>query len=190
MPVLAGCGIADRMLPTHQTPMARPSPLPPITKGVALPASVAIEDTQGGLLQLQVAGVVLGGGVTAAGFGSRGFSMGGSGHPKHDGIDIPAASGTPVRAGADGRIADAGWRGNYGRLILIRHAGDIETAYAHLSRFVDGLTVGQAVRRGDVIGYVGATGNASGAHLHYEVRRAGKAIDPLESASVLVNAAR
>lgn len=175
--------MTERVLPSH----TQPQPSPPITKGVPLPASVVVDDGRGGSMQLHMASVVLGGGSSAAGFGSRGYSMGGSGSPKHDGIDIPAASGTPVRSAADGRIADVGWRGAYGRFVLIRHSDHIETAYAHLSRFVDGLAVGQAVHRDDVIGYVGATGNANGAHLHYEVRRNGKAIDPLGGVSAQAN---
>jgi murein DD-endopeptidase MepM/ murein hydrolase activator NlpD len=170
LPALAGCG----MMGLGTQPSA-----PNASRGLRLPASVVVDNGQGGAMQLEMASLVVGGGPMAAGFGSRGFSMGGSGAPKHDGVDIVAASGTPVRAGADGRIEDVGWRGAYGRFVLIRHSDRIETAYAHLSRFVDGLAVGQSVRRDDIIGYVGTTGNATGPHLHYEVRRNGKAVDPL-----------
>jgi murein DD-endopeptidase MepM/ murein hydrolase activator NlpD len=145
--------------------------------------SVNIDDGRNGTLPLQLASVVDGGGFNA-GFGSRGYSMGGGAGPRHDGIDILASYGAAIHAASDGRIVDLGWRGNYGRFILIRHTDQIETAYAHLSRFADRITVGQTVRRNEVIGYIGTSGNATGAHLHFEVRRNGKAIDPLGSVSL------
>ncbi|MCD6075733.1 MAG: putative metallopeptidase [Rhodospirillales bacterium] len=148
-----------------------------------LPSSVTVDDGRNGAMPLQVGSLVDGGGLNA-GFGSRGYSMGGNGSPRHDGIDILAANGAAVRAASDGRIVDLGWRGNYGRFILIRHSDQIETAYAHLSRFADRLTIGQFVRRNEVIGSVGTSGNATGPHLHFEVRRNGKAIDPLGAVSL------
>jgi murein DD-endopeptidase MepM/ murein hydrolase activator NlpD len=105
--------------------------------------------------------------------------MGGRSGPRHDGIDIRAPKGTAIHAATDGQVVDLGWRGDYGRFILLRHSDQIETAYAHLSRFADRLAVGQVVRRDQVIGYVGTSGNATGPHLHFEVRRNGRAIDPL-----------
>jgi murein DD-endopeptidase MepM/ murein hydrolase activator NlpD len=171
--VLAGCGIMPNNLFGSK----------PASNYLRLPSSVSVDDGRNGAMHIQVAALVDGGGLNA-GFGSRGYSMGGNGNPRHDGIDILGANGAAVRAASDGRIVDLGWRGNYGRFILIRHSDQIETAYAHLSRFTDGLAVGQAVRRNDVIGYVGTTGNATGPHLHFEVRRNGRAIDPLGKISL------
>ena len=86
----------------------------------------------------------------------------------HQGTDYAAAYGTPVRATADGSVEVAGRSGGYGNLVEIRHANGIRTRYGHLSSFATGLRVGQRVRQEQVIGYVGATGLATGPHLHYE----------------------
>jgi len=95
----------------------------------------------------------------------------------HTGVDISAATGTLVRATADGIVAHAGYAGAYGRLIVIEHGEEFQTYYAHLSR-IDVLE-GQEVRRGEVIGASGATGRATSPHLHYEVRTAnGTPINP------------
>jgi murein DD-endopeptidase MepM/ murein hydrolase activator NlpD len=165
---LAGCGMMQGGLFSSKSPSTY----------LRLPSSVTVDDGRGGAMPLQVAALVNGGGLNG-GFGSRGYSMGGNGSRRHDGIDILAPNGAAVRAASDGRIVDLGWRGNYGRFILIRHSDHIETAYAHLSRYADRLAIGQSVRRNDVIGYVGTSGNATGPHLHFEVRRNGHAIDPL-----------
>ena len=86
----------------------------------------------------------------------------------HQGTDYAAAYGTPVRATADGSVEVAGRSGGYGNLVEIRHANGIRTRYGHLSSFATGLRVGQRVHQEQVIGYVGATGLATGPHLHYE----------------------
>lgn len=166
---LAGCG----MMPSNPFTFAKPA-----QTHLRLPASVTVDDGRNGALPLQVASLVDGGGLNA-GFGSRGYSMGGNGNPRHDGIDILAQNGAAIRAASDGRIVDLGWRGNYGRFILVRHSDQIETAYAHLSNYAERMAIGQNVRRGEVIGYVGTSGNATGPHLHFEVRRQGRAVDPL-----------
>lgn len=88
----------------------------------------------------------------------------------HKGVDYAAPIGTPVKATADGRVEFVGKRGGYGNLIVLKHWGPYETAYGHLSRFRSGLTSGSKVHQGDVIGYVGMTGLATGPHLHYEFR--------------------
>jgi murein DD-endopeptidase MepM/ murein hydrolase activator NlpD len=88
----------------------------------------------------------------------------------HRGVDYGAPVGTPVRATADGVVALAGVQGGYGNVIVLRHAGAYSTLYAHLSRFAAGVRHGTRVRQGDKIGYVGATGWATGPHLHYEFR--------------------
>lgn len=88
----------------------------------------------------------------------------------HKGIDYAAPSGTPVRAVSDGKVIFAGRKGGYGNLIVLRHQGPYSTAYGHLSRYAKGIGNGIRVSQGDIIGYVGATGLATGPHLHYEFR--------------------
>jgi murein DD-endopeptidase MepM/ murein hydrolase activator NlpD len=96
----------------------------------------------------------------------------------HLGVDYAAAAGTPVRAAGDGSVAAAEWRGGYGNLIEIQHPNGYTTRYGHLSGFAPAAQPGTFVRQGEVIGYVGATGLATGPHLHYEVRRRGRPVDP------------
>ncbi len=96
----------------------------------------------------------------------------------HKGADYAAPTGTPVRATSDGRVTRASRYGSYGNIVIIDHHGGLETRYAHLSRFAQGITPGVRVRQGEVIGFVGATGSATGPHLHYEVRKDGVAQDP------------
>ena len=86
----------------------------------------------------------------------------------HLGTDYAAPTGTPIRATSDGRITRASRYGSFGNLVTIKHSGGFETKYAHLSRFASGISRGDRVRQGEVIGYVGATGGATGPHLHYE----------------------
>jgi murein DD-endopeptidase MepM/ murein hydrolase activator NlpD len=88
----------------------------------------------------------------------------------HRGIDYAAPVGTPIRAAGDGRIEFRGVQGGYGNVVVLRHAGGIETVYGHMSRFAQGLFVGKRVKQGDAIGFVGMTGLATGPHLHYEYR--------------------
>ena len=98
----------------------------------------------------------------------------------HAGVDIPAAEGTPIRAAASGRVAvlqDVGASGGYGNYTCIQHGGAISTCYAHQSGFA--TSAGASVSQGQVIGYVGNTGNSFGAHLHFEVRVNGTPVDPL-----------
>jgi murein DD-endopeptidase MepM/ murein hydrolase activator NlpD len=97
---------------------------------------------------------------------------------RHEGTDYAADVGTPVLAVGDGTVSQAGWAGGYGNLIELRHKNGITTRYGHLSRFRAGLHVGEKVAQGDVIGYVGSTGLATGPHLHYEFRVAGVSRDP------------
>ncbi len=95
-------------------------------------------------------------------------------HPKlhkmrrHNGVDYAAPTGTPIRATADGRIVRHGWQGGYGRTVVIQHGDRYSTLYAHLSRFRDGRGVGARVQQGDIIGYIGQSGLATGPHIHYE----------------------
>jgi murein DD-endopeptidase MepM/ murein hydrolase activator NlpD len=94
----------------------------------------------------------------------------------HSGIDLRAPRGTPVKASSHGRVIFSGRKSGYGKIIIIAHAGGVETTYAHNSRNL--VKVGQRVKKGKVIAKVGRTGNATGYHLHFEIRRRGKAIDP------------
>jgi len=94
----------------------------------------------------------------------------------HSGIDFRAASGTGVHATAPGKIVSAGRNGGYGRMVVIDHGNGMTTRYAHLSRI--SVKKGQAVEAGEIIGKVGSTGRSTGPHLHYEIRRDGKAVDP------------
>ncbi len=96
----------------------------------------------------------------------------------HNGTDYGAASGTSVRATGDGTIRRAGWAGDYGLLIELDHPGGIRTRYAHLSGVADRLVPGAQVSQGDRIGTVGATGLATGPHLHYEFLVHGRPVDP------------
>jgi murein DD-endopeptidase MepM/ murein hydrolase activator NlpD len=97
----------------------------------------------------------------------------------HKGIDFGAPTGTRVKATGDGVVEFVGHQGGYGKLIVLRHAGQYQTAYGHLSGYAAGLHKGARVGQGEVIGYVGATGLATGPHLHYEFRVAGVHRNPL-----------
>jgi murein DD-endopeptidase MepM/ murein hydrolase activator NlpD len=95
----------------------------------------------------------------------------------HTGVDIAAPRGTPVRAAMDGTVLYAGWYGGYGKLVVVDHGQGLSTLYGHLS--VISVNAGSRVTRGQVIGRVGSTGYSTGPHLHYEVRRNGRPVDPL-----------
>lgn len=111
--------------------------------------------------------------ITSA-FGPR------NGRP-HEGIDLRARADTPVGSAGDGVVRFSGWQSGFGRLVIIEHAaagaGVLETFYAHLSGAV--VHKGDRVRRGELIGFVGATGNATGPHLHFEVHEGGVPVDPM-----------
>jgi murein DD-endopeptidase MepM/ murein hydrolase activator NlpD len=96
----------------------------------------------------------------------------------HQGLDISTEKGQPVFATADGTVESASYSGDYGNLIVLRHGFGLSTRYGHLSRFQ--AKPGQSIKRGDVIGYVGATGRTTGAHLHYEILANGTLINPLQ----------
>ena len=95
----------------------------------------------------------------------------------HAGVDIAVPGGTPIRAAASGSVAMAGWMGGYGQYTCIQHGGGIATCYAHQSSI--GVSVGQSVKQGQVIGAVGCTGHCFGDHLHFEVRINGNPVDPM-----------
>ena len=96
----------------------------------------------------------------------------------HNGIDLDSPYGTPIRAAGDGRVILAQTWSGFGNTVVIQHGGDVTTIYGHLSRF--GTSVGNDVREGNVIGYVGCTGLCTGPHLHFEVREGGVPVDPLK----------
>ena len=116
---------------------------------------------------------------------SSGFSLGRK-HPilnrirAHKGVDYAAATGTPIKATSNGKITFRGKKGGYGNTIIIQHGSKYSTLYAHMSRFRSGLTSGSRINQGQVIGYVGSSGLATGPHLHYEFRVDGVHRDPLK----------
>lgn len=103
-------------------------------------------------------------------------------HPKtgakdfHSGIDIASDPGSPLKATADGIVSFAGWSGGNGNLVVLEHGYSFSTFYAHNKQV--SVKVGQKVKRGDIIGYIGSTGNSTGPHVHYEVWHNGKSINP------------
>ncbi len=100
----------------------------------------------------------------------------------HAGLDLAAAAGTPIVAAADGKVLRAGWTGGYGQAVEIVHSGGIETRYGHMSRIA--AYSGEVVHRGDVIGYVGSTGLSTGPHLHFEVMKNGRPVNPMSVKSI------
>jgi len=111
-------------------------------------------------------------GSISSGFGPRSSSF-------HEGVDIVAPRGTAVRAAAPGRVVQSGWSvSGYGNCVILEHEDGMTTLYAH--HRVNRVRVGQYVQAGQLIGEVGATGRASGPHLHFEVRRDGRPVDPLD----------
>ena len=96
----------------------------------------------------------------------------------HPGLDISADKGDPVYSTADGKVTHAASAGNYGNLVIVDHGYGLETRYGHLSTFK--ITLGQKVKRGDLLGLVGSTGRTTGPHLHYEVRAGGRILNPLQ----------
>jgi murein DD-endopeptidase MepM/ murein hydrolase activator NlpD len=119
-------------------------------------------------------------GIVTQGYGCTGFSLApprGSCPGFHDGIDIANATGTPIRAAADGVVAFIGYRIDGAFVVVMGHAGGLETVYGHmLPRYP--VRAGQFVRQGTIIGYMGATGNVTGTHLHWEVSRGFSTLDP------------
>tara|TARA_R110002110_G_scaffold85816_2_gene223558 strand:+ start:147279 stop:148601 length:1323 start_codon:yes stop_codon:yes gene_type:complete len=114
----------------------------------------------------------------SSGFGSRkhpilGYTV------RHTGVDFAAPRGTPVYAAGDGTVEMARTNGSFGKYVRVRHNGTYSTAYAHLNGFARGVVAGKRVRQGQVIAYVGSTGRSTGPHLHYEIHRDGKQINPL-----------
>ena len=104
-----------------------------------------------------------------------------SGYNKmHKGVDFAAPTGTPIYAGGNGVIEFIGNNGGYGKYIRIRHNNEYKTAYGHMSGFKKGLSKGQRINQGEIIGYVGSTGKSTGPHLHYEIIFQNEQINPLK----------
>ena len=114
-------------------------------------------------------------GVLRSSFGGRSDPFSGEG-TFHTGVDLEAATGTPVHVTADGVVTSAAWSGAYGKLVVVDHGNGIETYYAHLSEFR--VIPGQEVQRGQVIALSGGTGRVTGPHMHYEVRLRGTPVNP------------
>ena len=98
----------------------------------------------------------------------------------HSGIDWSAPSGTPIIASGNGTVEEVGTRAGYGRSIILRHANGYETTYNHMSGYARGISPGDRVRQGQIIGYVGSTGLSTGPHLHFEVLVNGRFVDPMK----------
>jgi murein DD-endopeptidase MepM/ murein hydrolase activator NlpD len=116
--------------------------------------------------------------IMRSGFGSRRHPI--LGYTKmHTGVDWAAPMGTPIYASGNGSIEKAGWESGYGKYIRIKHMNGYETAYGHMTAFARGMEPGARVRQGQVIGYVGSTGQSTGAHVHYEILVNGRFVDPM-----------
>ena len=113
----------------------------------------------------------------SSGYGMRRHPVLGYGK-MHKGIDFAAPTGTPIYAAGEGVIKKAGRFSSFGNYVRIRHRGDLDTAYAHMSKIAPGLRPGSRVKQGQIIGYVGTTGRSTGPHLHYEIMVAGKQVNP------------
>jgi len=115
----------------------------------------------------------------SSGFGHRKHPISGK-WKKHNGVDYAAKTGTPVMTTANGTITFCGWKGGYGKCLIVKHNDKYTTLYAHLSKYKKGISKGSYVTQGDVIGYVGSTGYSTGPHLHYEFMVNGKHVDPFK----------
>ena len=114
-------------------------------------------------------------GWITSGFGKRASPL--TGEPgRHMGVDIANETNTPVRVTADGIVTYSGWQAGYGRMVVVEHGYGYSTRYGHCSR-ID-VKVGDEVKRGQVLGYMGSTGRSTGSHVHYEVRLHGMPVDP------------
>jgi murein DD-endopeptidase MepM/ murein hydrolase activator NlpD len=96
----------------------------------------------------------------------------------HKGIDFAAPRGTPIRAAGNGRVVYMGRFGAYGNYLKIKHNDTFSTAYAHINNFPKGLRVGQTVKQGQLVAFIGTTGRSTGPHLHYEILKNGAQVNP------------
>ena len=171
-------GIADAIVRQFTGADLDPRSMP--QREVKLNRSVAMAAYAGGHAETGWARPISGGRVSSH-FGTR--KLADEDHARqHHGIDIAAATGTPIRAARTGTVVFAGRRGSYGNTVIVDHGGEQETLYAH----ADTLAVkkGDRVSRGQQIATVGSTGRSTGPHLHFEIRRRGEAIDPAPSLGI------
>lgn len=119
-----------------------------------------------------------GGGRLASRFGNRVHPIFKS-RRMHTGVDLASKTGTPIYASGDGVVEKAQWVSGYGKYVELKHVNGFETGYGHMSRIADGMKPGAKVRQGQIIGYVGSTGNSTGPHLHFEIKVNGRFVDPL-----------
>lgn len=188
----------DKDLTVRKTATAAPTKAVD-TEDLAIPASTGnpVADAQstlgaaGGRGGVDPRDMVTGGeGRISSGFGHR-ESPGGIGSTNHKGVDIAAPSGTPVYAAADGVVTQSGMTtGGYGVKVTIQHADGTQTIYAHLNANIATPVPGTTVRQGQMIGGVGSTGNSTGNHLHYEVRKNGTPVNPMTTGAALVASLR
>jgi murein DD-endopeptidase MepM/ murein hydrolase activator NlpD len=116
--------------------------------------------------------------IMRSGFGSRRHPI--LGYVKmHTGVDWATPYGTPIFASGNGVVEKVGWEGGYGKYVRLKHNNGYETAYGHMSAFAKGMEPGKRVRQGQVIGFVGSTGQSTGAHVHYEILVNGRFVDPM-----------
>ncbi len=116
--------------------------------------------------------------IMRSGFGGRRHPI--LGYVKmHTGVDWATAYGTPIFASGNGVLEKVGYEGGYGKYIRMKHANGYETAYGHMSAFAKGMEIGKKVRQGQVIGFVGSTGQSTGPHVHYEILVNGRFVDPM-----------
>jgi len=141
------------------------SAAPRMVSAIAFPSRVSIPS------RMPVNGVRL-----TSDYGMRWHPVVG-GRRAHKGVDLAGPVGTPIHATADGVVSKAEWFSSYGLYVSLEHGGDLQTRYGHMSRL--NVAAGQQVRKGDVIGFIGSTGRSTGPHLHYEVRIAGGAVNPI-----------
>jgi murein DD-endopeptidase MepM/ murein hydrolase activator NlpD len=117
-------------------------------------------------------------GIMRSGFGSRRHPI--LGYTKmHTGVDWAAPMGTPIYASGNGTVEKAGWESGYGKYIRLKHNNGYETAYGHMTAFARGMDPGVKVRQGQVIGFVGSTGQSTGPHVHYEILVNSRFVDPM-----------
>ena len=135
-------------------------------------------DAKGASVRKALMRTPINGARLSSGYGMRRHPILGY-NKKHLGVDFAAPTGTPIYAGGDGTITMLGWHGNFGKYIRIRHNSTYSTGYAHLNGYAKGMKRGKRVRQGQVIAYVGSTGMSTGPHLHYEVMRGNKRINPM-----------
>ncbi|KVU59688.1 hypothetical protein WK68_20465 [Burkholderia ubonensis] len=167
----ASAAYCDGLLPAYKTPadahriaFARRQTASPVPKRVDEPPP---------LLRAPLKAI-----RTTSGFGGRVHPVRGGWH-EHSGVDLAAPAGTPVYAAAAGVVSRIATNRSYGKYVVVNHGESLETYYAHLSAFDADLRVGRRISAGDYVGAVGQTGAATGPHLHFEVRRRGRPLDPV-----------